>query len=217
MAKITVTLADDHEIMRHGLRALLEREPDMDVVGEGSTGIEALQLVERLHPTVAILDMQMPGLSGLDVAREVHTKFPATRTVILSMHGEEEYVTSALRHGALGYVLKGNSAQDLVSAVRAAAEGRRFLSADLSERAYQVYVARAQQVSPVDVYDTLTTREREVLTLVAEGKTSAEIAALLHLSTRTVETYRRQLMSKLELGNQADLIKYAIKRGLVEM
>ena len=189
----------------------------MDVVGEGSTGIEALQLVERLHPTVAILDMQMPGLSGLDVAREVHTKFPATQTVILSMHSEEEYVTAALRNGTLGYVLKGNSAQDLVSAVRAAAEGRRFLSADLSERAYQVYVARAQQVSPVDVYDTLTTREREVLKLVAEGKTSAEIATLLTLSVRTVETYRRQLMGKLELGNQADLIKYAIKRGLVEM
>jgi len=222
MAKIRVTLTDDHQIVRQGLRALLEAEPDMEIAGEGSTGLEALQLVERLHPTVAILDMMMPGLSGLDVAREVHDKYPATQTVILSMRGEEEYVTTALRNGALGYVLKGNSSQDLVSAVRAAAEGRRFLSAELSERAIRAYVAQAQQVSPLDAagysaYDTLTTREREVLKLVAEGKTSAEIAALLYLSTRTVETYRTRLMSKLDLDNQADLIKYALKRGLVEM
>jgi len=217
MSKITVTLADDHEIMRRGLRALLEAEPDMEIVGEGSTGLEALQLVERLHPTVAVLDMQMPGLSGLDVAREVHTRFPATQTVILSMHSEEEYVTNALRNGRLGYVLKGNSSQDLVSAVRAAAEGRRFLSSELSERAILAYLAQAQQVSPLNMYDTLSTREREVLTLVAEGKTSGEIADVLSLSARTVETYRRRLMSKLDLDNQADLIKFALKRGLVEI
>jgi two-component system, NarL family, response regulator NreC len=212
--RITIVLVDDHQIVRQGLKAVLAGEPDLAVVGEGVDGIEAISLVEKLNPDVLVLDMMMPGLNGLDVAREVCARFPRTRAVVLSMHADEGYVLEALRNGAMGYVLKGAASSDLVQAVRAAAEGRRYLSDSLSDRALEAY-ARSQTAT-TDAYESLSTREREVLKLVGEGASNHEIAERLRISKRTVESHCYNLMSKLSLDSRADMIKYAYKRGLVE-
>jgi DNA-binding NarL/FixJ family response regulator len=207
---------DDHQIVRQGLRAVLSGEPELAVVGEGVDGIEAIRLVQNLDPDVLVLDMMMPGLNGLDTIREVHAKSPRTQVVILSMHSDEAYVREALRNGAMGYVLKGAASTDLVAAVRSAAAGDHYLSAQLSERAIEAYAAQSQ-TAVADVYETLSTREREVLKLVGEGNNNPEIAERLCLSSRTVESHCHSLASKLGLGSsRAEIIRYAIKRGLVE-
>ena len=213
--RITIVLVDDHQIVRQGLKAVLAGEPDLAVVGEGVDGIEAIRLVERHQPDVLVLDMMMPGLNGLDVTREVCARFPRTRAVVLSMHADEGYVLEALRNGAMGYVLKGAASSELVQAVRAAAEGRRFLSDSLSDRALETY-ARIQGAAASDAYESLSTREREVLKLIAEGLSNPEIGRRLCLSPRTVDSHYRSLRSKLGLGSRADIIKYAVRRGLVE-
>jgi DNA-binding NarL/FixJ family response regulator len=212
---ITIVLADDHNIVRKGMRALLGAERDFHLVGEASDGLEAVQLVERLHPDVLLLDLMMPGLNGLEVTRQVCKRSPQTRVVILSMHANEAYVLEALRNGAAGYVLKDASVAELVQAVRDVVAGLRYLSSPLSERAIEAYVGKAKE-APLDRYGTLTTREREVLQLVAEGNTSAEIADLLSISPRTVETHRANMMRKLDLHTQTDLIRYALQRGIIE-
>jgi len=212
----TIMLADDHRIVRQGLRALLEAEPDFHLVDEAGDGLEAVQLVERLRPDVLVLDLMMPGLSGMEVTREVSKRSPETRVIILSMHANEAYVLEALRNGAVGYVLKDSSADELVQAVREVVAGRRFLSSPLSERAIDAYVSKAQQ-APLDRYETLTAREREVLHLVAEGHTNAEIADRLSISSRTAETHRANMMRKLNLQGQTDLIRYALRRGIIPM
>lgn len=210
----TIVLADDHHIVRQGLRALLEAEPDLSVVGEASDGLDAVRLVERLKPNVLVLDLIMPGLSGLEVTRQVRQRSPGTRVVVLSMHATEAYVLEALRNGGSGYVLKDSSASDLVQAVRAAAAGRRYLAPPLTERAIEAYAQKAE-TAPPDPYDTLTAREREVLHLAAEGRPSSEIARRLFISPRTVETHRAALMRKLGLRTQTDLIRYALQRGII--
>lgn len=210
---ISILLADDHVVVRQGLRSLLEAQPEFSIVAEASGGLEALQGVERFHPQVTILDLMMPGLGGLEVARRVQFQ---TRVVILSMHDNEAYVVEALRNGALGYVLKDSTADDLVQAVRAAAEGRRYLSAPLSERMIDRYLHKVQS-GPLDPYDTLTAREREVLQLAAEGLSSAEISNRLSISPRTAEIHRSNLMHKLGLHSQTDLIRFAIKKGIVSL
>jgi two-component system, NarL family, response regulator NreC len=210
----TITLADDHSIIRKGLRLILEAEPDLEVIGEAADGLEAAQLVERLKPDVLLLDLMMPGLSGLEVTRQVRRRSSRTRVVVLSMHGAEGCVLEALRAGAMGYVLKGSEPDQLITAIREAAAGRRYLSPPLSERAIEVYIERAD--TPADeAYATLTPREREVLHLAAEGYTNAEIAARLSISPRTAEKHRANLMQKLNLKSQTDLIRYALRRGIL--
>ncbi|MFN2270072.1 MAG: response regulator [Anaerolineae bacterium] len=212
----TILLADDHRIVRQGLRALLEAEPDFSLVGETGDGLEAIQLAERLQPDVIVLDLMMPGINGLEATRQISDNCPQTRVVILSMHADEAYVLEALRNGASGYVLKDSSADDLVRAVREVEAGRRYLSPPLSERAIEAYTRKAQETS-LDSYEELTNREREVLHLAAEGHSSTEIAERLSISSRTVETHRANMMRKLDLHSQTDLIRYALKRGIIPM
>lgn len=211
-----ILLADDHNIVRQGLRAILQSEPHFHLVGEASDGIEAVRLAERLKPDVLITDVMMPGLNGLEVARQVSRSLPNTRIIILSMYTNDAYVIEALKNGALGYVLKDSQASDLIQAVKEVINGHRYLSAPLSERALELYMRKVESV-PEDPYDLLTTREREVLQMVAEGRTSAEIANRLFISPRTAEGHRANLMRKLGLQNNADLIRFAIKRGILPL
>ncbi len=216
MDETTVLLVDDHHVVRQGLRVLLEAEPGLSVVGEAADGLEVAKLVEHLKPNVLVLDLVMPSLNGLEVTRHVRQHFPETRVVILSMYANEAYVLQALRNGADGYVLKDATATELVQAVREAAAGRRYLSAPLSERAIEAYVQKTQP-GTLDVHETLTTREREVLQLAAEGYKNPQIAARLGISPRTAETHRANLMRKLGLNTQTDLIRYAMQRGILPM
>jgi len=213
---MTLILADDHTVVRHGLRTLLEAEPDFTVVGEASDGQQVLDLVERLKPTVAIIDLMMPGLNGLEVVNQISQRVPQTRTLVLSMYSSEAYIVAALRNGAGGYVLKSDSAVVLTEAVRAVATGRRYLCPSLSERAIDVY---AQKATPAafDLFETLTLREREIFQLVAEGNTNTRIGHLLSISPRTVEVHRTHVMQKLELKSQADWIRCALRRGILPM
>lgn len=212
----SIVLADDHPVVRQGLRALLEAETDFRLIGEAGDGLEAVQLAERLCPNVLVLDLMMPGLNGLEVARRVSQRTPQTRIVILSMYASEAYVLEAMKNGAAGYVLKDSTAADLVKAIREVAAGRRYLSSPLSERAIEVYIESAKATT-LDLYDTLTTREREVFQMVVEGRTNAEIAARLIISPRTVETHRANLTRKLGLRTQTELIRYALRRGILSL
>ncbi|MFN8589916.1 MAG: response regulator transcription factor [Thermomicrobiales bacterium] len=213
---IAVVLADDHAIVRQGLRTLLEGEADCQVVGEAANGLEAIDLIERLRPDIAMLDLQMPDLGGLEVARRARGKSPETRVIILSMHGAEPYVLDALRHGVAGYVLKGSATSDLVAAVRAAIAGQRFLSAPLNDRAIAAYAQRPlAPTTSLDRYDLLTNREREVLQLAAQGLSTADIGGRLAISPRTAETHRANLLRKLGLTTQTELVRFAIGRGLL--
>jgi len=211
-----ILLAEDHHIVRQGLRALLESDPHFRLVGEAGDGIEAVRLTERLKPDVLITDVMMPGLNGLEVTRQVTKSVPKTRVIILSMYANDAYVLEALKNGASGYVLKDSQASDLIQAMREVAAGRRYLSPPLSERALDLYAKKIEDV-PEDPYEMLTTREREVLQMVAEGRTSTEIADRLFISPRTAEGHRANVMRKLGLQNQADLIRFALKRGILPM
>jgi DNA-binding NarL/FixJ family response regulator len=216
MTKTRIVLADDHPVVRHGVRSLLQAEPDFAVVGEASNGLETVQLVEKLQPEVLVVDLMIPGLNGLEVTRQVKQRLPQTRVVVLSMHANEPYVLEALKNGASGYVLKDTSGTDLVMAVKQVLSGQRYLSPPLSERAVEAYLQRSQDTA-FDPYDALTEREREVLQLAAEGLSNPEIATRLSISPRTVETHRANLMRKLGLKTQTDLIRYALKRGILPM
>ena len=216
MQRTKVILADDHQIVRQGLRALLESEPDIDVVGEVAEGLTVADMVTRLNPDVLVLDLMMPGLNGLEVARQVNQRSPNVRIIVLSMHANEAYVLEALRNGASGYVLKESSTETLVTAIRTTMEGRRYLCAPLSEMAMEAFLQKAQSVA-VDPYDSLTGREREVLQLAAEGHTNTAIAERLSISPRTAEVHRARIMEKLQLTNQTGLIKYAIRKGLLSV
>ncbi len=211
---ISILLADDHNVVRQGLRSLLEAETDFKVVGEAGDGLEASKLVESLQPDVLILDLMMAGMNGLDVTRQSVKRSPNTRVVILSMHGNESYVHEALRAGAKAYVLKDSSGEELVRAVREALANRRYLSASLSERAIEAYMQKIETTA-LDPYDTLTIREREVLHLAAEGCTNADIASRLYISRRTVEVHRANMMQKLGLRTQTDLIRYSLQKGIL--
>jgi DNA-binding NarL/FixJ family response regulator len=216
MSKLTIVLADDHHVVRQGLRTLLEGVLQCEVVGEAADGWAAVEIIRRTQPNVLVVDMVMPKLSGLEVIRQVRQIAPQTRIVVLSMHADEAYVREALRAGATGYVLKESNADEFVQAVQQAAVGRRYLSPPLSERALDAYIAQSAE-TPFDLGETLTSREREVLILAARGMTTAEIAAQLILSVRTVEAYRGRMMQKLGLRSQIDLIRYAIRQGLISM
>ncbi len=213
---IRVVLADDHPIVRQGLRTLLETEADCQVVGEAADGLTALDLIGRLQPDIAVLDVQMPDLGGLEVARRTASKSPDTRLIMLSMHSDEPYVLDALRHGVAAYVLKGSATVELVDAVHAVLAGKRFLSASLNERALNEYVRLAKESgrSP-DRYDLLTHREREVLQLAAQGLSNGEIGDRLSISARTAETHRANLLRKLGFQSQTELVRFAVNRGFL--
>ena len=212
----TIILADDHPIVRRGLRSVLEAEKNFSLIGEAGDGLEAVRMVENLQPDILITDMMMPGLTGLEVTRQVRYRVPKTKIIILSMHASESYVLEALRNGANGYVLKDTVSEELVEAIRDVIAGRRYLSSQLSERAIETYILKAES-TPEDSYDSLTTREREVLKLAAEGSTNNEIAERLFISPRTAETHRANLMKKLALSNHTELIRYAIRRGVLSL
>jgi len=207
---VRVLLADDHQIVRQGLRALLERE-GLEVVGEASDGQEALRLVGAIHPDVAILDLSMPQLNGLDAACGVQQASPRTKAILLTMHVEEHQVVAALRAGIRGYVVKTQAAEEVMQAIREVSRGGIYLSPGVSRVVVEAYLAN---IDPPP--DPLAPRERQVLQLVAEGKTSKEVAALLGLSVKTAESYRTRIMEKLNLHETASLVRYAIRRGLIQ-
>jgi DNA-binding NarL/FixJ family response regulator len=211
---ITIVLAEDHHVVRQGFKLVLQMESDFRLVGESSDGLAAVELIVKTRPNVLLLDLMIPRLHGLEVTRQCRRDAPETRVIILSMHADEPYVVEALRNGASGYVLKDCTAADLVQAVRTVAAGRRYLSPMLAERAINGYVERPGE-SELDVYETLTNRERLVLQLAAEGRSSAEIASALFISPRTAETHRANLMRKLSLRSQTDLVRFAIRRGII--
>jgi DNA-binding NarL/FixJ family response regulator len=213
---ITIVLADDHEVVRLGLRTLLEKEPDFRIVGEAADGLEALNLVKQLNPNVLVLDLMMPGINGIEVTWQVKKHSPLTRVIILSMYSNEAYVVETLRKGAEGYVLKDSTGSDLVKAVREVVAGRRYLSPPFSERAIDIYI-QTTKTTALDLYETLTPREREVLHMAAQGYTNVEIANRLSISPRTVEVHRANMMNKLGLHNQAGLIRYAMQRGILPL
>jgi DNA-binding NarL/FixJ family response regulator len=211
---ITIVLADHQHMVRQGLRALLEAEADFSVVGEAEDGLQTIKLVERLNPDVLLLELMVPHVGGLEVTRQVSQRLPQTRIVILSIYANQAQVMEALRNGAAGYVLKGCNAEQLIVAVRTVAAGRHFLSAPLTEQAVEAYVQQAR-AAPQDIYESLTTREREILQLAAEGHTNAQIGERLSMSARTAEKHRANAMRKLGLHNQTELIRYALRRGIL--
>ncbi len=212
---ISLVLADDHHVVRHGLRILLETKGDgFSIIGEAEDGIQATELVESLRPTALVLDLMMPKRNGFEVTRQVCKSVPDTTVIILSMYLDEAYVLEALRAGARAYVLKSSTSDELLHAIREATSGRRYLSPPLSERAIEVYLD-ATHASSQDSSSLLTSREREILQLAAEGRTSTEIAAALSISKRTAQTHRSNLMQKLELHSQTELVRYAMQKGII--
>ena len=208
-----IILAEDHQVVREALRLLLETEAGFQVLAETGDGLDAAQLVERHKPDVLVLDMMMPGPSGLEVARGVKRVSPATKVIVLSMHDAETYVVEALKAGVAGYVLKKSSSQELIFAIHQALAGNLYLSPSLNERTIQAYLRHSQESCANDPYETLTPREREVFQLAADGLNNPQIAERLSLSPRTVEMHRAKLMKKLGLKTQTDLVKYAVRRG----
>ena len=215
MSKIRILLADDHTVIRVGLKLLLERQPDFEVVGEADDGLAAGKLATQLEPDVIVMDVAMPNLNGIEATRQIVTAHPKIAVVILSMHSDESYVMRALKAGARGYLLKDSAEAELIQAVRTVVTGKSFFSAVVSKMLLEDYVRNLQQRGIEDSYDLLTPREREVLQLAAEGKSNKESAALLNLSAYTVETHRTNLMQKLNLHSVPELILYAVRKGII--
>ncbi|HJZ95131.1 MAG TPA: response regulator transcription factor [Candidatus Solibacter sp.] len=215
MKSIRILLADDHTVVRKGLRLLLESQPGLSVVAEAADGRTAVALAERETPDVVVMDVAMPQLNGIEAARQITAKHPQIAVVFLSMHSDESYVLKALKAGARGYLLKDSAEHDLIQAVRAVKEGKSFFSPAISKMLVEDYMRELQERQIEDSYDLLTTREREVLQLLAEGKSNKEVAAVLNLSLYTVETHRGNILQKLNLHNGAELILYAIRKGVI--
>ena len=214
MTEIRVLLADDHTIVRKGLRALLEDEADIEVIGEAEDGREAIRMVQQLLPDVVLMDLSMPGLSGLEATRQIKKRFPEVKVLILTRHANEEYVFQILRAGASGYVVKKAAPTELVLAIQSVYRGDSFLSPAISRPVIEEYIRKAEAMVE-NSYDRLTDREREVLQLIAEGHSSREIAELLHITERTVRTHRGHVMDKLDIHNIAELAQYAIRKGVI--
>jgi two-component system, NarL family, response regulator NreC len=215
MKKLRILLADDHIVMRTGLRALLERQPNLEVVGESENGRETVALAASLRPDVVVMDVGMPVLNGIEATQTIVTQCPTIAVVILSMHADESYVMRALKAGARGYLLKDSGAADLISAIQAVSQNKSFFSPKVSRILAEDYVRVLKQKGAVDSYDLLTSREREILQLVAEGKANKEVATDLNISPYTVETHRSHIMEKLNLHNPAELILYAVRKGII--
>jgi two-component system, NarL family, response regulator NreC len=215
MSKIRILVADDHGIVRKGLRFLLDRQADMEVVGEASDGREAMRLSEELAPNIVIMDVAMPQLNGIDATSQIIKTNPRIGIIILSMHADESYLVRALSAGAKGYLLKDSAEEDLVRAVQVVAQGRPFFSPKIAQSLLEDYVRALQDRGLQDSYELLTDREREVLQLLAEGKSNKEVATILDLSTYTVETHRTNLMHKLNLHNTAEIVLYAVRKKII--
>ncbi len=207
-------MADDHPVVREGLRVTLETREDLRIVGEASDGLEAIRQVEQTIPDVLCVDLMMPRLGGLEVTRQVRQRVPKTRVLILSMYGSEAHVMAALRNGAGGYILKGSSVAEIARAIHVVAAGSRYLSQPFAEMAIDAYVARSGEIH-AEAYEQLTAREREVLQLTAEGHSNPMVAGYLGISLRTAETHRARVMRKLGLHSQADVIHYAFEHRLL--
>lgn len=212
----TIVLADDHDVVRRGLQFILENESDFDIIGEAADGLETIRIVEKLYPDVLVVDVMMPGLNGLEVSRRVAEVAPRTNVVVVSMYANEAYVIEALQAGAKGYVLKNSTQDELIPAVREAAIGRRYISETIADT-IEAYMKKVSEGVVSDSYDMLSNREREVLHLAAEGLTNAEIAERLFLSPRTIEDHRSSMMHKLGLRTHIDLVRYALRRGILPM
>lgn len=213
--QVRIVLADDHTVIRAGLRRILEANPEFSVVGEASNGREAVALVEALKPDVIVMDVGMPVLNGNEAAAQIHDRLPSTAIVMLSMHSDETYVLRALRSGARAYLLKDAAESDLLQAIQAVMDGKSYFSPAVSKVLLQDYMRKLQRTGAEDSYDLLSLREREVLQLVAAGKSTKEVAGLLNLSEYTVETHRANVMKKLGLHGLAEMILYAVRKGLI--
>jgi two-component system response regulator NreC len=215
MSKTRILLADDHGIVRKGLRYLLERQPDMEVVGEAKDGREAVRLSEELDPAIVIMDIAMPFLNGIDATAQIVKRDPKIGVIVLSMHSDESYLVRVLTAGAKGYLLKDVAEVDLVRAVQAVAQGKPFFSPQISQALLEDYMRQLNQRGLQDSYDLLTDREKEILQLLAEGKSNKEVAALLDLSVYTIETHRANLMQRLGLHNTAEIVLYAVRKKII--
>ena len=215
MKKIRVLLADDHTLMRRGLRLIVEQQPDLVVVGEAEDGRQAVALSASLKPDVAVLDIGMPNLNGIEAAKQITDGKSGAAIIILSMHADESYILRALKAGTRGYLLKDSAESDLVRAIRSVAEGKSFFSPAVSKVLLEDYVKKMQRTGSEDSYDLLTPREREILQLIAEGKSNKDVANLLNLSVYTVETHRANLMDKLKLKSAPELTLYAVRKGII--
>ena len=215
MKKIRILLADDHTVVRKGLRLLLENEPGFEVVADAATGREAVSLAEQHEPDVVVMDIAMPILNGIEAARQIGGRLNRAAIVFLSMHSDESYVLRALKAGARAYLLKDSAEQDLINAIRAVTEGKSFFSPAISKMLVEDYMRQMQRRRVDDSYDLLTPREREILQLLAEGKNNKEVAAFLNLSLYTVETHRSNIFQKLNLHSGAELNLYAIRKGVI--
>lgn len=207
---IRVVLADDHVLVRQSLKSLLERE-GFHVVGEASDGQEAIRRVESLHPDIAVMDISMPMLNGVDAARELSRSSPKTNSILLTQHNEDQYVSEALEAGVKGYVLKSQAACDLVQAIKQISRGEAYLSPGVFGAVMEAFRSKSERPR-----DPLTARERQVLQLIAEGKSTKDIASLLGISTKTAESHRTRLMQKLDIHETASLVRYAVRRGIVQ-
>jgi two-component system response regulator NreC len=216
VAPIRIVLADDHTLIRSGLKLLLEQQPNFKVVAEAEDGRQAVELAAKLHPDVVVADIGMPLLNGIEATRQIVAHDPHPDVVILSMHSDESYVLRALKAGARAYIVKNSAEADLIRAVRAVSEGKSFFSPAISKMLLEDYVRRVREKEVEDSYDLLTPREREILQLLAEGKTNKEVANILNLSPYTVETHRGNILEKLNLHSVPELILYAVRRGVIQ-
>jgi len=215
MSKIRVLIADDHGIVRKGLRRQLEQRTDFEVVGEASDGREAVRMAEELSPDVIVMDIAMPNLNGIEATTQIVKKNPRIGVIMLSMHSDETYLTRTLAAGAKGYLLKDNADVDLYRAVQVVAQGKPFFSPTIANTLLEDYMRQLQQRGLQDSYDLLTDREKEILQLLAEGKSNKEVAIILNLATATVETHRTRLMQKLDLHSAADIVLYAVRKKII--
>lgn len=215
MAKLRLLIGDDHTLVRQGLRKILEERPDWDVVAEVGDGRDAIRRAAALKPDVAILDVGMPLLNGIDATQQIVRKAPETKVLILSMHSDEAYVTRALQAGAKGYMLKDSAGKDLLKGVAAVAAGQSFFSPAVARLMLDDYVRRVAGTGVADRYESLSEREREIFQLIAEGRTNKEVAELLTISPATVETHRAHILQKLDIHNTAELVLYAVRRGVI--
>jgi two-component system response regulator NreC len=213
--KLPILLADDHTVMRAGLRALLERQPNLEVVGEAENGRQAVELSVSLAPDVVVMDIAMPIINGIEATVQILAQRPTTSVVVLSMYSDESYVMRALKAGVRAYLLKDSVAADLVRAIESVSQGKSFFSPKVSRILAEDYVRVLKQRGRVDTYELLTGREREILQLLAEGKTNKDVATALNISLYTVETHRSNILQKLNLHNSAELVLYAVRKGII--
>ncbi len=217
MSKMRILIVDDHAIVREGFRTLLEAEPDIEVVGEATNGEEAVSKTREIQPDIVLMDITMPGMNGLEATHRIKQDYPEVKILVLTMHEGDEYFFKFLDVGASGYFVKGGSSRELISALRVVRNGDVFLYPTMARKLLSDYLQRVKTGNDKESYDGLTNREREILKLIAEGRTSQEVADLLLLSVTTVQTHRAHIMAKLGLRSPTELVKYALRRGFITL